>query len=691
MERADSSPLSVPALPDDVDTLTAALAYAEAGWYLVPVRRGTKHPGSVLGDHWPALSSRDREVIVSWYAGTDHGIALHVGRSGAVVFDIDHPEKAPITLRSAEKECNPPTQRTRADQRRHLVFLVPPGRTLSNQRGKLGIGWGEVRGTNGVIIVAPSVHPDGGHYRWTITGKVPMLPQGVADMLPDAGPGEVAADSATVAEFARRHNTGDGSASINGPLTMFTKRLDLGDSRHEALVAVACWACREAQLGAYPAAEARSRLREAFVLAMAEAKGESRLLPPGQARFEFDGMWAWAVGQAICEEVPEEDLAPEPPSSPEPPAPEHVDQAGEGEEEWSPEELAARRRARLIAEQLEKLEISAEAKRQFNAKYQPRASAPEPLRLAELLALPDEEVGYRIDGLLTAGGRILLAAAQKAGKTTLMGNLIRCLADGGDFLGRHTVEPVDGTIILFDTELPQRTLKSWLGRQQIRNENKVVIFSLRDRVTSFNLTDPAILAEWAGLLMPLDPGFVILDCLRPVLDAAGLDEKSEAGRFLVPFGELLGRIGSEEAAIVQHMGHTGERARGDSGLLGWPDVNWKIVRKDDEEDRSSRFFSAFGRDVDVPECELGFNSMTGELKAIGGNRKDADARAAIPAILEVLGAAKEKLSGRQIEAELAESDHSRATLRAALKLAVAERRIFVEDGLKGARLHSLAR
>jgi hypothetical protein len=360
------------------------------------------------------------------------------------------------------------------------------------------------------------------------------------------------------------------------------------------------------------------------------------------------------------------------------------------EDEESAEDVSALRRARLIAEQLEKLEISAEAKRLFNAKHQPRASAPEPMSLSELLALPDEPIRYRVDGLLGVGGRILLAAAQKAGKTTLMGNLIRCLVDGGEFLGRHLVEPVDGRVILLDTELPQRTLKDWLGRQSIRNEDGVTVLSLRDRVTSFDLTEPAALARWAELLQPLDPAFVILDCLRPVLDACGLDEKTESGRFLVPFGELLGRIGVEEACIVQHMGHNGERARGDSGLLGWPDANWKIVRKDAEEDRSTRYFSAFGRDVDVPECELGFNSMTGELKAIGGNRKDADARAAIPVILEVL-TEKPKLSMRRIEEELAESDLTRAAIRAALKLGVIERRILVEEGPKRSRLHSVLR
>ena len=94
-------------IPDDInelDPLTAALAYASAGWYVLPVRTGTKHPGSVVGDSWPALSSRDPKTIAGWFAGTSHGIALHCGRSGAVVLDVDDPDNIPDEVAAAIRE-----------------------------------------------------------------------------------------------------------------------------------------------------------------------------------------------------------------------------------------------------------------------------------------------------------------------------------------------------------------------------------------------------------------------------------------------------------------------------------------------------------------------------------------------------------------------------------------------------------
>jgi hypothetical protein len=161
--------LSIPDLDDDVDMLTAALAYTDAGWYVLPVKRGTKHPGSVVGEHWQTCSSRDPQQITAWFAGTTHEIVLHCGRSGAVVFDVDDPDRLPDVLRRHLDAT--PFQSTRPDVggRGHYVFAMPPGRTLGNGLGRLPKGWGEVRGLNGVIKVFPSSHADGGRYRWERT------------------------------------------------------------------------------------------------------------------------------------------------------------------------------------------------------------------------------------------------------------------------------------------------------------------------------------------------------------------------------------------------------------------------------------------------------------------------------------------------------------------------------------------
>src|SRR4051794_34077169 len=89
---ATATDLAIPVITGSMSTLKAALAYADHGWYVGPVKRGTKDPGTILGKDWPHKTSRDPQVIAGWFAGTDHGIFLHCGRSGAWTADVDTPE-----------------------------------------------------------------------------------------------------------------------------------------------------------------------------------------------------------------------------------------------------------------------------------------------------------------------------------------------------------------------------------------------------------------------------------------------------------------------------------------------------------------------------------------------------------------------------------------------------------------------
>ncbi|AIM50400.1 DNA primase/polymerase [Mycobacterium phage Omnicron] len=295
--------LTIPDIPPDGDTLTAALAYAAAGWYVIPIKRGTKHPGSILGRSWQRQSTRDTDQIVAWWAGTDNGIALHCGRSGAVVLDIDNPDKIPDVIR--QHGGQPPAQLTRPDtpDRKHLVYQVPAGRQLGNGNGQLGGAWGEVRGQNGVIVVAPSYHPEGGEYRWLTTGPVPVLPEPIAAMLPDAD--MVDADAATdeqVAAFLDSHTAGSNPGLIGALVNRFRQRIEAGESRHQTGASMLSWAMDEAVAGIYSAREADSALRKLFIASkteVAEAGGRPVLSQRAAAR-EWDGIRAWAVGRALA-------------------------------------------------------------------------------------------------------------------------------------------------------------------------------------------------------------------------------------------------------------------------------------------------------------------------------------------------------------------------------------------------------
>ncbi|MCK0174787.1 AAA family ATPase [Mycolicibacterium sp. F2034L] len=313
---------------------------------------------------------------------------------------------------------------------------------------------------------------------------------------------------------------------------------------------------------------------------------------------------------------------------------------------------------------------------------------PSLVNLTDLLAQPDEDASYRIADLLPIGGRALLAAQYKAGKTSMIANLLRSLVDGHPFLGRMHVEPV-GRVVLIDTELDERMLRRWLRDQNIDHRANVDILSLRGRLSGFDILDDTTRADWAAAMHGAD--FVILDCLRPCLDALGLSEDKEAGRFLTAFDSLCHEAGATEAVVVHHMGHGQERSRGDSRLLDWPDVLWKIVRDDDEGETADRYFSALGRDVNVPESRLDWTPETRALTLCDGGRTEKRARGMAVDIIEILSdpANVSGLSQNKLIGKLKALGNSREASRRAVQSAIGEGVILTVDGPRNTLLHVL--
>lgn len=269
-----------------------------------------------------------------------------------------------------------------------------------------------------------------------------------------------------------------------------------------------------------------------------------------------------------------------------------------------------------VAAKARELELIEEARRLLARQKRADHVRPRPVRLDEFLGRRYDTPTYRVAELWPTNGRVVLSAQYKAGKTTLVGNLLRSLVDGDPFLDRFPVTP-GGKVVLIDNELDETLLHQWLTDQGIRNQAAVQLVALRGRVSTFDILDDDVRREWAQDIAGAD--IVLFDCLRPVLDALNLDENREIGRFLVPFDALLAESGALEAVVVHHMGHSGERSRGDSRIQDWPDAIWKLVRdKDDDDDQlddptGSRYFSAFGRGVDVRQAELRYDPANRHL------------------------------------------------------------------------------
>jgi len=103
----------------------------------------------------------------------------------------------------------------------------------------------------------------------------------------------------------------------------------------------------------------------------------------------------------------------------------------------------------------------------------------------------------------------------------------------------------------------------------------------------------------------------------------------------VAFDALLRDGQISEACIVHHMGHAGERSRGDSRLRDWPDAEWRMMRESDDP-ASARYITAYGRDVNIPESRLSFDAETRRLMIAGGSRQDNKLERPLAKVLDVL-------------------------------------------------------
>lgn len=263
--------------------------------------------------------------------------------------------------------------------------------------------------------------------------------------------------------------------------------------------------------------------------------------------------------------------------------------------------------------------------------------------LADLLDEPDEDPEYRVHGLLPTGGRVMLTAQHKTGKTTLVLNLVRCLADWQRFLSDgeddesgFDVRPLlDGEkVAVFDLELDRRTLRRWLRKQGIVNTERVLAGAFRGRVGELDLLDDERRTAWAAYLRGHGVKVLVLDCLAPLLTLYGFSENdnTDMAKVLAALDELVDAAGVEELVVVHHMGHSEERSRGASRLRDWPDAEWRLTREGADipgaqpPPDAARFFAAEGRDVKVAERELKHNGLTERVWTVDGNRAELHMR-----------------------------------------------------------------
>jgi hypothetical protein len=301
--------LSMPPVKPDDDTISAAVEYAAAGWYVLPVRRGAgKHPGSVVGGGWQHQSSRNPApsrlgslAPITRSPCTSDGPAL--SRS-----TLTTPPRFPKSWRSSSVSgacrSSPPATMFR-DAATTFSVCLAAGRSATPAAVQPAVGatFAGTTGSSSRLRRAPAAGR-----RRSVRVAADRAGAGAAgldrELLPDATDTVNVATDREVADFLAEHTTGDRLDELVGALLRgWRKAVDSGESCHGATVRTVVGAMKEVRAGQYPAEDAAAWLRQEFVAVMTAPRPthggtRPRVLPKSAATAEFDGILAWSVGQA---------------------------------------------------------------------------------------------------------------------------------------------------------------------------------------------------------------------------------------------------------------------------------------------------------------------------------------------------------------------------------------------------------
>jgi len=278
----------------------------------------------------------------------------------------------------------------------------------------------------------------------------------------------------------------------------------------------------------------------------------------------------------------------------------------------------------LIQDKLEQLIANEEAKRRFRDLKYPPLPMPQSRSGTQILEEPSIATEQRVDRLWPMGDKVLVAAEAKAGKTVLTHNLVKSLLTGEYLFDQFKVKPVEGNIVIVDSEMNVAMLDSWLrkqGTEFLRTYgDRLHFFPLRGNARSFNILDEETLIQWSETLRLLQAEVFIVDPIGPFISALGLNENTEARDLLYAIDELMLRAEVSDYLVTHHMGHGDDRARGDSAMLGWPAVLWnyklpktKANNRYVSDHKGMRTMSVMGRVDEIDDFQLVFDKETNHL------------------------------------------------------------------------------
>jgi hypothetical protein len=268
------------------------------------------------------------------------------------------------------------------------------------------------------------------------------------------------------------------------------------------------------------------------------------------------------------------------------------------------------------------------ARRRYNSKRNSdEFSPPESFRsLADELVTPLPKTEYVISGIHPVGTNTTVIAPAKTGKTTVMMNLIKSLADGVPLFDKHDVQSIAGRVAFFNYELTEITTRRNFQDMNIQNLHKIWHLPLRGVPFRMSLLplgeEPDPVMDW--IIAELKAQEIEIWILDPFSNAFQGDENSaaETRNWFMRLDYIKAQSGVKEVFLPVHTGKvtqgqdTPEQVRGSAKIEDWPDNRWILS----QDSTGKRFFKATGRRSGCDEYELEFDQGSQALYAGSGTR-----------------------------------------------------------------------
>jgi hypothetical protein len=524
-----------PPAPISADFIGYAQAYLGRGWWPLPLPAGKKFPPAT--DATGSTGTVTQSKVEMWERLSPKGnIALRL--DGVVGLDIDARDRdgeqwAAWEAWVAEHGALPATWSSTsrgADQpSRILYFRVPRG---VDQQFASKADWGDVIQRNHrYAVVAPSLHPEGGQYRWyapdgSLTpldvvpevGDLPVLPAAWVAAL--QAPAKSKANNepitiSTVTWDTSRVTDALLAEALSKPLAeldlMRSKKWVQGDSWDQRVFDAACILVRIAN-------------SPWFDFDLAEVR---RLL---QARGPQDEGWSMADNMAKLDGAIAATIG----------------------DVWFSKRVAAR-------------DAQGNAFRDDSEDHNAADDDLQIYRRSDLRNMPP--VSWILEGLIQKNTTCLLAGPPNIGKSWLMLDLMARWALGLDFFGREVQKQTVFYIAAEGINAFDRRMTAWesANRHQIPDD---AIWFARSGV---NISDPIANARLGRALVKLQPDVIIFDTFAQLSGVESENDATAVGDALKNVSALRDLVPGATCIVVHHTGKGGD-VRGSSALQGDPDT-----------------------------------------------------------------------------------------------------------------------